>query len=49
MADDSFRHPLHELNKDYARLREDSEAWEQFLCERAAWEGTLLDGIDALP
>jgi hypothetical protein len=35
-----------EADLAYKRLREDPEAWQQELEERAEWDATLLDGID---
>jgi AbrB family looped-hinge helix DNA binding protein len=40
------RRLLEQTNRDYARLREDPEAWQAELAERALWETTLLDGLD---
>ena len=34
------------LAADFAKLREDPEAWEEELEERRAWDVTLLDGLD---
>jgi predicted transcriptional regulator len=34
------------LNAEYAALRADPKAWESEAKERAAWDGTLLDGVD---
>jgi len=38
---------LEEINKAYAVLREDPKAWSQVEKERAAWDITLNDGLDA--
>ena len=37
---------LAQCNADYARLRQDDEAWAEELEERAAWDATLLDGLE---
>lgn len=37
---------LTQCNADYARLRRDKEAWAEELGERAAWETTLMDGLE---
>jgi predicted transcriptional regulator len=34
------------VNKGYAELRADPEAWAAEEAERRAWEGTLMDGLD---
>src|SRR5205085_8258889 len=34
------------LNEDFARLREDPEAWEEYLLETEVWDRTSSDGID---
>ena len=39
-------HFLEATNRTFANLREDSEAWEDVLAERAEWEQTLPDGQD---
>jgi len=36
---------LKRANASYARLREEPEAWEDLLRERAEWDVTLLDGL----
>ncbi len=36
-------------NEDYARLREDPEAWAEELGERKLWESTLMDGLEDDP
>lgn len=33
-------------NQAFARLRENKEAWEDELAERAGWDVTLNDGLD---
>ena len=33
-------------NESYAALREDPEAWEDLMRERAEWDCTLLDGLE---
>jgi hypothetical protein len=35
------------VNKGYAELRADSEVWAAEEAERQAWDGTLMDGLDA--
>lgn len=35
---------LEGLNEDFKALKEDSEAWQEELEERAIWDKTLLDG-----
>jgi hypothetical protein len=35
-----------QMNAAYAALRADPEAWQQELEDRAAWDVTLLDGIE---
>ena len=37
---------LEALNGDFAALRSDAEAWTEEFAERAAWEGTLADGLE---
>lgn len=39
---------LDELNEDYAKLRADPEAWAQEEAERALWDVTLADGLNAV-
>jgi predicted transcriptional regulator len=34
------------VNKGYAELRADPEAWAAEEAERRAWDGTLMDGLD---
>jgi predicted DNA-binding protein len=38
---------LEEVNAAYAALRDDPEAWSELEAERAAWDGTLADGLTA--
>ena len=38
---------LEETNRAYAALRSDPEAWQEEQEERAAWEATISDGIEA--
>ena len=38
---------LEGLASDFARLRQDPKAWQQELDERAAWDATLSDGLEA--
>ena len=33
------------LNEDFKTLREDAQAWQEELAERALWDNTLLDGV----
>jgi predicted transcriptional regulator len=35
------------VNTGYAELRADPEAWAAEEAERRAWDGTLMDGLDA--
>jgi predicted transcriptional regulator len=37
---------MESLNAEYAALRVNPKAWEAETKERAAWDGTLLDGVD---
>jgi hypothetical protein len=37
---------LEEGNAAYARLREDPVAWAEWQKELAAWDATLMDGLD---
>ncbi|MBI3923518.1 MAG: toxin-antitoxin system protein [Armatimonadetes bacterium] len=37
---------LEQINADYAALRQDPDAWEGLQQERAAWDATLMDGLD---
>jgi len=36
---------LQEAHTAFTRLRKNKKAWREELAERAAWEGTLSDGI----
>jgi predicted transcriptional regulator len=38
---------LEGANADYAALRDDPDAWAEELAERALWDCTLSDGLDA--
>ena len=38
---------LSALNDAYAALREDEAAWAEMEAERAIWESTLADGLEA--
>jgi hypothetical protein len=38
---------LDATNEAYAALRADPQAWSELQEERALWENTLMDGIDA--
>ncbi|HAJ37483.1 MAG TPA: toxin-antitoxin system protein [Chloroflexi bacterium] len=42
----SRQQQLEALNAAYAALREAPDAWEQLKEERAAWDTTLLDGLE---
>ncbi len=37
---------LRRTNEAYAALREDPEAWDELLRERAEWDVTLMDGLE---
>ncbi|MFW6156268.1 MAG: toxin-antitoxin system protein [Armatimonadota bacterium] len=37
---------LRRTNEAYAAIREDPEAWDELLRERAEWDCTLADGLD---
>ena len=37
---------LHATNEAFARLREDPDAWQEELVERAEWDNSLQDGQD---
>jgi predicted DNA-binding protein len=37
---------LEGLNQDFKALKEDSQAWQEELAERALWDNTLLDGVE---
>jgi AbrB family looped-hinge helix DNA binding protein len=45
-TDEYRRQFLAELDREFAALREDPEAWEEELAERRLLDGTLLDGLD---
>jgi bifunctional DNA-binding transcriptional regulator/antitoxin component of YhaV-PrlF toxin-antitoxin module len=45
-ADEYRRQFLDEVNRGYAALRQDPDAWEAELAERATLDATLLDGFD---
>ena len=34
------------LNEDFARLRADPAAWEEYLLETEVWDRTSSDGVD---
>jgi len=34
------------LNEEYAALRADPNAWQDFCKERAEWDVTLMDGLE---
>lgn len=36
-------------NQAYAKLKEDPQAWNEELKERAAWDATLLDDLEDEP
>jgi predicted transcriptional regulator len=38
-------HIIAEANRAYAALRADPEAWAEVQGERAAWDGTIADGL----
>ena len=38
---------LEEVNAAFAALRADPDAWREELAERAEWDATLMDGIEA--
>lgn len=40
------RHILERTNAAYAAMRASPEAWREELEERAAWDGTLADGLE---
>ena len=40
---------LRKGNEDFARLREDPEAWAEELAERRLWDCTLMDGLKNEP
>ena len=37
---------LEALDQDFKALKEDSQAWQEEQEERAAWDKTLLDGVE---
>jgi predicted transcriptional regulator len=37
---------LDAVNRGYANLRADPEAWSEELAERKEWDATLMDGLD---
>ena len=37
---------LEKTNEAYAKLREDPDAWDEELAERALWEKTTADDLD---
>ena len=37
---------LESVNEGYAALRNEPAAWESLVAERAAWDATLLDGLE---
>lgn len=37
---------LEGLNQDFKALKEDAQAWQEELAERALWDNTLLDGVE---
>lgn len=41
------RHFLERVNRAYERLREDPAAWSEMNSERAAWDGTVEEGLPA--
>jgi len=40
---------LQKANEDFARLRQDPEAWAEELAERALWDTALMDGLEDDP
>ena len=40
---------LQKVNEDFARLRQDPEAWAEELAERRLWDCTLMDGLEDDP
>lgn len=38
---------LHQTNAAYAVIQDDPERWAQELADRAEWDTTLADGLDA--
>lgn len=45
-TDQYRRQFVDQVNLDYARLREDTAAWQTEIAERHLLDGTLLDGLD---
>ncbi len=45
---ESYRHQerMYALNASFKKLKSDPEKWEEEQDERAALEGTLMDGLD---
>ena len=37
---------LEGLNQDFKALKEDAQAWQEELAERALWDNALLDGVE---
>ncbi len=37
---------LDQINADFAALRADPGAWQEYCSDLAAWDSTLLDGLD---
>jgi hypothetical protein len=37
---------LDQINADFAELRADPDAWQAYRNDLAAWDSTLLDGLD---
>ena len=46
-TEERYQWLIEETNRAYAALRADPEAWREELAERALWDATLLDGLDA--
>jgi predicted transcriptional regulator len=34
------------IDDGYARLRQDKKTWDEELCEREDWDGTIADGLE---
>jgi len=45
-ADEYYRRFFAELDRGYAALRQDPDAWREELTERQTLDGTLMDGLD---
>lgn len=45
-AESTRRQFLDEVDRAYACLRADPEAWQAELSERAVWDATLADGLE---